>query len=51
MIPLCHKCKDVITTYDEIFNAECLTGCKSCDTIKSYEDAKEQCPLLEKEEN
>ena len=48
MIPLCHKCASVITTFDEIFGCDALTGCKECDIIKTYEDAKEHCPLLEK---
>lgn len=50
MIPMCWKCSQAKTKPDDVFiGAEVLTGCKSCDTIKSYDDAKKHCPLLNEE--
>lgn len=50
-IPLCHKCNSAIIEFSEFFQHSTLTGCKECDTIKSYADAKEQCPLLKETNN
>ena len=48
-IPMCWKCSEAITELNLAYNCKELIGCKRCDTIKTYEDAKEMCPLLKEE--
>ena len=54
MIPMCWKCQNAIIVNEINDNmlfdpgTKVLTGCKECDIIKSYEDATQYCPLLEK---
>ena len=44
---MCWKCSSGILADDkENKGAKVLAGCKDCDSIKSYEDAKELCPLI-----
>ena len=50
MIPMCWKCSQSQTEPDDVFiGAMVLTGCDACDIIKSYEDAKKHCPLIQTE--
>lgn len=46
--PLCNKCCKAIIEWKEEkgFRIGTLTGCKECDKIKSFEDAKRLCPLI-----
>jgi hypothetical protein len=50
-IPMCWKCSSAITANDtskigKILSSQILVGCKECDDITSFADAKKLCPLL-----
>lgn len=45
-IPMCWKCKSAITELNLAYNCYELIGCKECDEIENWEDAKALCPLI-----
>ena len=54
MIPLCWKCSEskwrknrTKNVVDQRMNPKIFVGCKKCAKIKSWDDAKKDCPLLD----
>lgn len=50
-IPMCWKCREAITELNLAYDCRELTGCQMCDKIKSYNDAKQYCPLITETKN
>lgn len=48
-VPLCYKCVSAIIEQHGGNDWSKVVGCKECDEIKSYDDARTKCPLLPSE--